>query len=114
MKSFNRNQITLYATQELLGWVKKVKPELNRWTLDNINHRPSAYMVEVEDQNCHGLALERYYKKIIENELSNNLYVDRELWPKEMTYELFSKWYTYQYHEEVYDLSQNELEVYDE
>ena len=64
MRSFNRYAITLYATQELLDWVKKVHPELWRWTLDSISHRPTVYMIETEDQNCEGLSLEVHCKKI--------------------------------------------------
>ncbi|MFM2479737.1 hypothetical protein [Celerinatantimonas sp. MCCC 1A17872] len=114
MKSFNRNQITIYATEELLSWVKKAKPELHRWTIETINHRPTAYLIDIEDQNCHGLILKEYYKKIVENELCENLYIDKNLWPKDISYDLFTKWFTYQYHEEVYDLCAEPLEVYDE
>ena len=113
MKYLNRHQITLYATPDLLAWVKSVKPDLHRWTLETINHRPTAYLIEEEDQNCHGLALESYFEKIVKYELSY-LYIEKELWPKEITYELFSKWFTYQYHEEVCDLSSDKLESFDE
>ena len=114
MKTFNRSLITLYATQELLDWVIEKKPEYHRWTLKHINYSPTAYMIEVEDQNCHGLVLEKYYKNIIEYELGSALYIDKEQWPKNITYELFLKWFNYQYHEEVCDLSDKELITYDE
>ncbi len=114
MKTFNRNLITLYAKQELLDWLKSVKSELYRWDLNTINQRPTAYMIEIEDQNCHGNVLEKYYQIIIENELSGHWYVDRTHWPINITYELFTHWFTYQYHEQIYDLCEKNLEVIDE
>ena len=114
MKSFNRNLVTIYAKQEFLDWVKEVQPELHRWDLKTINHRPTAYMIEIEDQNCHGMVLKNYYKSIIENELSNHLYISKESWPQSITFDLFTKWFTYQYHEEINDLCETELNVFDE
>jgi len=97
----------------LLDWIKSVKPNLHRWSLKELNHRPSAYLIDEEDQNCHELILESRFKEIVENELLN-LYIDRELWPQNIDYELFLKWYTYQYHEEIYDFSSKNIEVFDE
>ncbi|KIC07701.1 hypothetical protein RA19_23275 [Leisingera sp. ANG-M1] len=114
MKSLNRHQITLFGTQALLDWLKSVKPELRRWDLRTLNHRPSAYLIEMEDQNCHGLVLEKHFKKVVEQELSQSLYVPKEHWPSEITFELFRTWFFYQYHEEVYDLSSDELLVFDD
>ncbi len=89
MKSLNRYQITLYGKQKFLEWIKSIKPELHRWDLETLNQRPAAYLIEMEDQNCHGLVLEKYYKIIIEQELSQHLYVPKEYWPTEITYDLF-------------------------
>lgn len=114
MKQFNRNLVTLYATQELLDFVKAARPELHRWTLSTINHRPPAYMVDVEDQNCHGMVLSKHFREIIENVLLSHLYIDKAAWPNEMTFELFSRWFSYQYHEEVYDLCSKPLETFEE
>jgi len=114
MKNLNRSQIKLYGTQEFLNWIKSVKPELHRWDLQSLNHRPAAYLIEQEDQNCHGLALEHYYKSIIENELSQHLYIPQHLWPTEITPELFQAWFSYQYHEEIYDLASEPLKVFDD
>lgn len=114
MKTLNRHQITLYGKQKLLDWIKSVKPELHRWNLQMLNHRPSAYLIETEDQNCHGLVLENYYKNIVEQELLQHLYVPKENWPTEITFDLFQAWFSYQYHEEVYDLSSKELVIYDD
>ncbi|WP_122073881.1 hypothetical protein [Pseudophaeobacter sp. EL27] len=114
MKALSRHQLTIYGTQKLLDWVKTVKPELRRWDLQSLNHRPSAYLIEMEDQNCHGLALEDYFKSIVEQELSQHLYIPKEQWPTEITFDLFQAWFSYQYHEDVYDLSTEKLEVFDD
>jgi hypothetical protein len=114
MKSLNRNQITIYGKQRFLDWIKSVSPELHRWDLQTLNHRPAAYLIEIEDQNCHGLVLENYYKSIVEQELSQHLYIPKEHWPTEITFDLFQAWFSYQYHEEVYDLSSEGLEVFDD
>jgi hypothetical protein len=114
MKQFNRNLITLYATQELLDFVKAIKPNLYQWTLSTINNRPPAYLIDVEDQNCHGMVLEKHFVEITENVLGSLLYIEKEAWPKEITFELFSRWFSYQYHEEIFDLSTQLLQSYEE
>ena len=114
MKTLSRNQITIYGKQSFLDWIKFVKPELHRWDLQTLNHRPAAYLIEIEDQNRHGLVLESYYKDIVEQELSQHFYIPREKWPSEITLDLFHTWFSYQYHEEIYDLSSKELEVFDD
>ncbi|RBW44445.1 hypothetical protein DS901_08625 [Loktanella sp. D2R18] len=114
MKALNRHQITLYGKQQFLDWIKLVKPELHRWDLEALNHRPSAYLIEMEDQNCHGLVLEKCFRSIVEQELSQHIYVPKEHWPSEITFDLFRAWFSYQYHEEVYDLSLEKLVVFDD
>jgi hypothetical protein len=110
IKFVNRHAVSLYATADLLEWVKSKEPSLRLWTLETINHRPSIYTIEMEDQNCHGMVLESLYKKIVENELAY-LYIPREAWPEQITYELFQRWFTYQYHEGIYDICDGELKA---
>lgn len=114
MKTLNRHQITLYGKQQFLDWIKLIKPELHRWDLQTLNHRPSAYLIEAEDQNCHGLVIEKFFRSIVEQELSQHFYISKRYWPSEITFNLFQDWFSYQYHEEVYDLSSDNLIVFDD
>jgi hypothetical protein len=108
IKFVNRHAISLFAKDDLLEWVKSKKPRLHFWTLEMLNHRPSIYTIEMEDQNCHGMALETLYKRIVENELAY-LDIAKEEWPEQITYELFQRWFSYQYHEDIYDLCADDL-----
>ena len=69
-------------------------------------------MVEVEDQNCWGNCFEKYYKEIFRNEVGEYIRHGEE-WP-ELSLELFQRWFTYEYHEFTYDLSNESLKVFDE
>jgi hypothetical protein len=118
MKMLNRALISIYATQELLDLVKRLKPSLHRWTLKEINCNPTVYMVETEDQNRRGVQLEKYYKIIVEKEFLE-LGITRKDWPDEIandlfsqwSFSIFSRWFSYQYHELAYDLCEENLET---
>ncbi|MEO0356689.1 MAG: hypothetical protein AAF386_00090 [Pseudomonadota bacterium] len=113
MKQLSRSQVTIYGTQVFLDWIKTVQPHLHRWDLAMLNNRPSAYLIDQEDQNCHGLSLQTHFKAIVEQELSQHFYIPRKDWPENITLDLFQEWFWFQYHEEIYDLSAKNLEVYD-
>jgi hypothetical protein len=108
VKHVNRSAITLYATQEFLVWVHAVEPKLHRWTLETLNHRPSVYLFEIEDQNCEEFFVRDSFQGIVLNELACR-YIPRDKWPKEITRELFESWFSLTYHEGIFDLSQMEL-----
>ena len=109
MKILNRNLITVYATQEFLEWVKSVKPSLHLWGLDDINGRPAAFLIDIEDQNLEGSIIQERFRDICETILTGQLYIGKEKWPDEIPYELFQRWFRCQYHESIYDLSLDEL-----
>ncbi len=60
------------------------------------------------------MVLEKHFVEITENVLGSLLYIEKEAWPKEITFELFSRWFSYQYHEEIFDLSTQLLQSYEE
>lgn len=107
MNYLNRSLVAIYAKRELLDWVKTVKPNLFRWSLEMINDDPCGYLINIEDQNCKGGFLEAHYREIVENELGR-LYIEKEHWPENIDLELFNNWFSYTYHTEVYDLVSEE------
>ena len=112
MKSINRSAISIFGTEDFLSWVKTVCPELHRWTLDELNHHPSVYLVDGEDQNCWGDCFAKYHKEIFRDEVG--LYVPQgEKFP-EVSLELFRRWFTFIYHGDTFDLSDKEIKVYDD
>ena len=113
MKLANRSAISIYGTEEFLKWVKDSHPNLHRWTLIDLNQHPNLYLIDEEDQNCWGDSFERYFEKIFKSEVGE--YVNNGVnWPEEVTLELYESWFTYEYHELVYDLSDKELSKFDE
>jgi len=112
MKSLNRSAITVLGTERFLTWVKKVRPELNGWNLDSLNHHPNVYLVDGEDQNCWGDCFEKYHNEIFMKEVGEYVRQGEE-WP-ELTLDVYRLWFTYKYHEYLYDLATEKLEVFDE
>ncbi|BDM78771.1 hypothetical protein AM10699_16400 [Acaryochloris marina MBIC10699] len=113
VKSFNRSAITVFGTEAFLEWVKDTHPNLHRWTLEELNHHPNVYLVEVEDQNCWGNCFEKYFLEIFQNEVGRFIHNGAN-WPEDITPSLFRHWFRYDYHEDVIDLSLEILEVYDD
>lgn len=92
-----------------LNWIKRVHPELHRWTLENLNHHPSVYMVEFEDPNCEGDCFSEHFEQIFKAEVAP--YVRDGIQFPKTSYARFQRWFAYQYHESVYDLSDKALDA---
>ena len=106
MKYIDRNLATLYGNQSFLDWLISVEPSLKRWSLDDLNNDPGAYLIEVEDQNCKGIAIKKHFKNIFEEELGN--YLPCEKWPTNRTYDLFCQWFSIKLHSCVAEMLESE------
>lgn len=108
MRSVNRSAITVLGTEAFLAYVKTLQPQLKKWTLVQLNYHPSVYMIDVEDQNCWGDAFYENYQTILEQEIAPFVSCKAEV-PK-ISRQQFESWFTFVYHEIVYDLSKESLE----
>lgn len=108
MKYMSRSAITVYGTMEFLAWVKRQRPELHRWTLNELNYHPSIYLVDPEDQNCWGECFETHYKAIFDRELA--AFQCGPLDVPEASPQLLSRWFRFEYHEDVCDLGTDPVE----
>ncbi|OZG69998.1 hypothetical protein BTA51_28125 [Hahella sp. CCB-MM4] len=106
MRFIEKNLVTIYGNQGFLDWLISVEPSLRRWTLEHLNNDPGAYLIEIEDQNCQGEAIKKYYGHIFEEELGNHLPSGK--WPINRTYELFCEWFSIKYHTCVADMTESE------
>ncbi len=106
MKYLERHLVTVYGKQAFLDWIISVKPELHRWDLEILNYDPSGYLIEVEDQSCHGEILKVHYLQIFEEELGN--IVGRDQWPEDRSYSVFCSWFSIRYHTCVADMLQSD------
>lgn len=107
MRSVNRSAITVIGTEDFLAYIKILQPQLKNWTLAQLNHHPSVYMIDTEDQNCWGNAFYENYQAIFEEEIVTFL-PDKSQIPK-ISLQQFKSWFTFVYHEIVYDLSKEAL-----
>lgn len=76
--------------------------------MDCLNHHPNVYLVDVEDQNCWGDCFEECYQEIAANELSELGIFET------ITIEAYRRWFRYEYHESIYNLSTKSVEWLDE
>jgi hypothetical protein len=113
MKVINRSAITIYGTETFLKWIKENHKNLHGWTLDDLNHHPNVYLIDVEDQNVWGKCFEGNFEKIFRSEVGQFIYNGVD-WPKEITLELYRSWFRFEYSECIYDLSDHNLDKYDE
>lgn len=113
MKTINRSAIAILGTEPFLAWIKQQHPSLHRWTLDNLNHHPNIYLVDPEDQNCWGDCFEKLFEKIFRNEVGEFIY-DGVDWPSDISPKLYRSWFRFEYIETVYDLSTEDIRLFDE
>jgi len=112
INSANRSAITVYGTEEFLAWVKAKRPELANMTLEGLNCQPNIYLVATQDANLWGSQFIENYKQIFIEEVTQYMYMGEEL--PEMNLEIYKSWFTYRFHEMVYDFSSDEYTLYEE
>lgn len=94
----NRSLITIYMKQPYVDWINSLreKEELEKgilYDVNGINEEPTAYLIaEIFDPSDLELYLERYWIVLFEMQLSGWM-LDKKVWPKKRTTEMFNAWF---------------------
>jgi len=99
----NRNAILIGYKRPFLDWIKRVDP--NPEELEGYEQEENSVYLLPEfgnDNEMWGILKDRY-DDIFLNEVSS-WYKDKNLWPKDRTFEMFKKWFNVNAHTMIYDI----------
>lgn len=104
----NRGAFTLRCKQPVVDWLDTAFPipRERAATLVEANQELTVYLVSdatVESPAAFRRWLKRNYKALFETELEGWC-TDPDLWPKNLTYDLFESWFEAELHSVVVDL----------
>lgn len=113
MRYLNRCAITLSAKPELLRWIKEEFPGLKNWTQETVNEMSSVYTIDGGDPNKNIDCVRAISEEILLAELKK-MPVAEERYPSRLDYSQLSEWFTWIYHDDVCDMSERDIEFFDE
>lgn len=84
----NRAALILRYRQPFVDWINAVDPSpaSHKLTLEDVNHKRTVYLVEVEDEDEVARWLASHHEDLSEEEL-RGWYTDPSLWPRERSLE---------------------------
>jgi|SRR5690349_1583882 hypothetical protein len=105
----NRTAVVVTAKQPFLHWLQSVDPTSHDMTLDNLNEDPSIYLLPDSDSEEKAAKyLRKFCQEILTEEL-DGWWRDPSVWPKDLNFRLFTRWFEWRYHSIVYDLAKGAL-----
>ncbi|MGJ8670822.1 MAG: hypothetical protein ACSHXK_15140 [Oceanococcus sp.] len=103
----NRGLIQLIYKAPALQWILEIDPDQSQLslTLDALNSERTAYLIsdaDAGDSEATRIWISKNYRALFENELAA-CYLDKDLWPDDLTLELFNNWFDVECHSVVID-----------
>lgn len=99
--TINRIAVTLVPTEACLGWINSC-PSDRAMTLEEIQREPTVFLIP-EGKGKPEDAVRRHYKPMFLEELSS-WYTDLALWPKDLSFRNFKKFFSIHASSMVFDL----------
>jgi hypothetical protein len=104
--TINRHAAVLIPTETCLDWVKSCPEFVDESPLGQAECEPTIYLVPddpVED------SIRRHYRAIFKEELSS-WYTDPNMWPSDLSFDNFKRFFTIHTTTMVYDLGKGKIE----
>ena len=106
--TINRFAVVLIPTQAYLEWSKSCPDGNPHTTLADVQDEPTVYLIPETNADLES-HLRRYYKTIFTEELTSWC-TDPSLWPKDLSFETFKKFFTIHVSEMVFDVGKGPIE----
>ncbi len=107
----NRAAVVVTGSDPLIDWVNGIDEEANI-TQEDVSDDATVYLVTDEDGEEIDEWIEENYLMVFEKELEA-WYTDNNLWPSELTLDLFYEWFTISVHSVVEDTANIDIIVED-
>jgi hypothetical protein len=102
LSTINRFAILLIPTEVCLDWINSSPNDGTSMTLDQVQKEPTVFLIP-EGKGEPESSLRRHYKTMFAEEL-HSWYTDPELWPKDLSFKNFKRFYTIHVSSMVFDL----------
>ena len=96
----NRIAVILVPTETCLDWINSCDDD--KMTLDEIQREPTVFLIP-EGRGDPDSQVRRHYRAMFEEEM-NSWYTDPDVWPKNLSFKTFNKFFTIQMATMVFDL----------
>ena len=107
--TINRYAVTLLPTEAFLDWAGSCPGGNARMTLGEMQREPTVYLIPEATKTPAEDYVRRHYKAMFEEELTS-WYADPELWPKDLSFKCFKKFFAINISTVVYDLGKGPIE----
>jgi len=109
MDTLNRSTVVVKPKQPFLDWLRAADPTSLDLTLLDLVQEPTIYLIPECGTNEDGAeALRELSEEIFEEQLAG-WYADNSTWPPDRSFEVFCRWFDYQHHSMLVDLSDEPL-----
>ncbi len=110
----NRAAVIVKAKSPVVEWINKVDPSCEM-DLEGVNDEATVLLISHDDSEDFEVWIGDNFLTIMEDELEG-WYTSRDLWPEELTLDLFNEWYDLSLHTVVEDMGDTEIvdEDYDD
>jgi len=103
----NRAAVIIKGTETLVDWVNEIDTEADI-TLEEVREESTVYLISDEDAEEFDEWVEDNYLMVFESELQG-WYTDNDLWPTDLTIDMFYEWFTISLHSVVEDTVDSEI-----
>jgi hypothetical protein len=108
--TINRIAVMLIPTEACLNWINSCDDD--KMTLDEIRQEPTAFLLP-QGKGEPEAQVRRHYEAMFEEEL-NSWYSEPTMWPKDLSFKMFQKFFTIQVSSMVFDLGKGIIVKEDE
>lgn len=103
MYNIDRSAVILTPKEPFLTWLNSVEQDGNQWSLNEIRSDPTVYLIPSQETEVRAA----HYINSIYSELFNRVLeewiMEKELWPKELTLDMFYDWFDIYFYSSIID-----------
>ena len=105
----NRSAIVVKPRQPFLDWLHSADPTSHRLTLRDSTREPTIYLIpECDTEEDVREVLEKLCEEIFVAQLAG-WFRDEQTWPRDLGFDAFCRWFDFQHHSMLVDLSDEPL-----
>ncbi len=105
----NRSALVVKPKQPFVEWLHNADPTSHRLTLRDLTREPTIYLIpECDTEEDVREVLEELCEEIFVAQLAG-WFRDEEGWPRDLEFDAFCRWFDFQHHSMLVDLSDGPL-----
>ena len=111
MDSINRQIAIIKPKEPYVDWINSLPGIDEPCDIEELNNDCTALLLPHLDDDDESMRyIKKSYAKIFEFEL-DSWSTDKKTWPKKRNFSLFSKWFKIEFHSELFDIGNGNIEI---